>query len=223
MTGARERVMGAVRAALGAPPRRSPGEIAADAHRLLREPERVRPVLPDAEPSVLFEVAVAKLPPGASVARVAGWHSLPDHVAARLAGLGIEPALKLAPEPVLEDLDWSGSGIRLVADANERAALSIAECAVAETASLVLRSGPRMAVLDAFLPLHHLVAVRVRDVVPHLEDAVARSDLSRSRNLVVVTGPSGTTDIEGSLVIGVHGPATLHILLIEDGEPTAGP
>ncbi|WP_062013989.1 LUD domain-containing protein [Aureimonas sp. AU4] len=214
MTGARERVLGAVRAALSGTPRRPADEIASEARRLLDEPERVRPVLPPGEPVALFEAAVARLPPGASMERVDGWDALPARVAARLASLGAGPALKLAPEPVLTRLDWRRAGVELVEDANERAALSLAECAVAETGSLLLRSGPRMAVLDAFLPLHHLVAVRASDVLRHLEDAVARADLARSRNLVVVTGPSGTTDIEGSLVIGVHGPATLHILVV---------
>lgn len=213
---ARERVLGAVRAALSGTPRPAPDAIARAARELLREPERVRPRLPPGEPVALFEAAVARLPPGATVERVARWTGVPERIAARLVDLGASAELKIAPEPVLAALDWRAAGLDLVDDPNERAALSIAECAVAETASLVLRSGPRMAVLDAFLPLHHFVAVRVRDVLPHLEDAVARSDLARSRNLVVITGPSGTTDIEGSLVIGVHGPATLHILLIED-------
>ncbi len=37
-----------------------------------------------------------------------------------------------------------------------------------------------MAVLDAFLPLHHMVALRAADVVAHLEDAVA-GPISRAR------------------------------------------
>ena len=104
-----------------------------------------------------------------------------------------------------------------VAKKDNHPALSLAEAAIAETASLVIRSGPHMPVLDAFLPLHHLVAVRRRDILPYLDDFLDHADLSRSRNVVIVTGPSGTTDIEGSLVIGVHGPATLHIFVVDEG------
>ena len=37
---------------------------------------------------------------------------------------------------------------------------------------------------------------------------------------VLVTGASGTTDIEGSLVLGAHGPRYLHVVIVED-LPTA--
>lgn len=214
MSEARERIFAAIRHAIG--PARAPDRIRAEADALLLEPERVRPRLPDGDLTTLFEAAVTRLPPGASSQRVATWAALPAAVAAHLAARGREPALKLQPKPALLALPFAQAGVALREEVDDRIALSLAECAIAETASLLIRSGPEMAILDAFLPLHHLVAVRTADIVPHLEEAVARFDLSRSRNLVVVTGPSGTTDIEGSLVIGVHGPATLHIFLIED-------
>ncbi|KTR03185.1 hypothetical protein NS365_19285 [Aureimonas ureilytica] len=214
MSDARERIFAAIRHAIG--PARAQDRIRAEADALLVEPERVRPRLPDGDLTTLFEAAMTRLPPGASSERVANWAALPAAVAAHLATRGREPALKLQPTPALLALPFAEAGVALREEVDDQIALSIAECAVAETASLLIRSGPDMAVLDAFLPLHHLVAVRTADIVPHLEEAVARFDLARSRNLVVVTGPSGTTDIEGSLVIGVHGPATLHIFLIED-------
>jgi L-lactate dehydrogenase complex protein LldG len=37
----------------------------------------------------------------------------------------------------------------------------------------------------------------------------------------LITGASGTTDIEGSLVKGAHGPRDLHIVLVDDAA-TAG-
>ncbi|RIX97945.1 hypothetical protein D3218_17835 [Aureimonas flava] len=211
---AREAIFAAIGRALGSA--KDPADVRAEADALLAEPERVRPRLPAGDALTLFEAAVKRLPPGASCERLAGWNELPAACARHLAALALPPALKLQPLPELEVLDWAGAGLAPGVEVDDRASLSVAERGVAETASLVLRSGPRMAILDAFLPLHHMVALRARDVVAHLEDAVADADLARSRNLVIVTGPSGTTDIEGSLVIGVHGPATLHVFLIAE-------
>ena len=35
------------------------------------------------------------------------------------------------------------------------------------------------------------------------------------RNVNLITGASGTTDIEGSLVLGAHGPRYLHVLVVQ--------
>ena len=35
-------------------------------------------------------------------------------------------------------------------------------------------------------------------------------------NVNLITGASGTTDIEGSYVRGAHGPSFLHVVLLED-------
>ena len=210
---AREAIFAAIERALG--PAGDAQTIRREADALLAEPERVRPRLPEGDLVALFAAAVARLPPGASVERIASLQALPATVAARLAEKGLPPALKLQPDPAILALDWAGAGLTAQEEVDDRVALSLARTAIAETASLVLRSGPTMPILDAFLPLHHIVAVPTSGIVPHLEEAVAGADLATVRNLVVVTGPSGTTDIEGSLVIGVHGPATLHIVLFD--------
>ena len=74
--------------------------------------------------------------------------------------------------------------------------------------------------LSLLLALHHLVALRAADVLPHLEDYAAVAGPA-PRNLNLITGASGTTDIEGSLVLGAHGPRFLHVVIVGEVEPAA--
>ena len=70
-------------------------------------------------------------------------------------------------------------------------------------------------ILLSFLPLHHIVVLEERSLLPHLEDyAAAMQGAAQPRNAILITGPSGTTDIEGSYVRGAHGPGFLHVLMI---------
>lgn len=89
--------------------------------------------------------------------------------------------------------------------------------AVAATGSMVLdaaRAGGRGASL---LPPVHLCVVRASAVVATPGDvlrAIGRDGPPPS-NLVLVTGPSRTGDIEQILTVGVHGPAAVHIVVLD--------
>ena len=58
--------------------------------------------------------------------------------------------------------------------------------------------------------------VRASTVLAYLEDysdAFAATGERQPRNVNIITGASGTTDIEGILVRGAHGPRNLHIVI----------
>ena len=127
-----------------------------------------------------------------------------------------EPAASPAPLGAPR-LIWTGRErftLRDAARPDEAAGLGQALWGTAETGSLVFHSGPETAVLGHFLPLHHVAAVRASRILPHLEDYAAAAGPA-PRNLNLITGASGTTDIEGSYVRGAHGPRFLHIVLVE--------
>ena len=87
---------------------------------------------------------------------------------------------------------------------------------IAETGTIVLDAGARPGPAGADLvPDHHVCVVRAgpdrRTTCP---DAVARLDPVRP--LTWISGPSATSDIELDRVEGVHGPRTLHVLVVEE-------
>ena len=120
---------------------------------------------------------------------------------------------------------WRPSGVELVEDdglsAPELDALegAITGCAVAiaETGTVVLDAGPgqgRRAI--TLVPDLHICVVEAARVVGLVPEAVERlaEAVEEGRPLTFVSGPSATSDIELQRVEGVHGPRTLHVVLV---------
>ncbi|MEX1016085.1 MAG: lactate utilization protein, partial [Phycisphaeraceae bacterium] len=99
------------------------------------------------------------------------------------------------------------------------AGITDVHAAIAETGTLVCCAGPQSSRGLSLVPPAHIALVRTSDIVPDMIDYWARlkgmpnTELPSSQ--VFITGPSKTADIEGELVTGVHGPAAVHILLID--------
>ena len=96
------------------------------------------------------------------------------------------------------------------------AGLTSAVFALAETGSVVLVPGPTQSRLTSLLPPVHIVLLPESRILPSIFDWVGNRPETFPSNLVLVSGPSKTADIEQTLVVGVHGPKRLIVILYPD-------
>lgn len=98
--------------------------------------------------------------------------------------------------------------------------LSGCALAIAETGTIVLdggaRSGRRAITL---VPDYHLCVVEEERIVASVPDAVSllAEAAAAGRPVTLVSGPSATSDIELDRVEGVHGPRTLDVFVVGAG------
>lgn len=86
-----------------------------------------------------------------------------------------------------------------------------ARAAVAETGSILLDDARTSRRLAALAPWVHIAVVEKASIHRFLADAL--TSLPKDPNLILVTGPSKTADVEGILIEGVHGPGQQWALL----------
>lgn len=92
-----------------------------------------------------------------------------------------------------------------------------ADVGLAESGSVVLVHGPGRPRLASLIPEAHVAILDVEDITSSLAHWAGQeaSRLTETANLVVVTGPSRSGDIELELNLGVHGPRHVHVVLID--------
>lgn len=223
MSDARSTILTAIRNALeprrGGQPIAEEASIAAEAERLRARVDATRPDRLRGGPVNAFLERLVSPAVGATAERVATLGDFPTAVRRHLIAQGVASSVALQPHPDLLALDWSGIETHGQVSIDEPVTVGLALGAIAETGTLVFHSGATSPTLFAFLPVHHIVAVEAARIWSWLEDyADAFAGCAQPRNVNLITGASGTTDIEGTLVRGAHGPGHLHVVLVGDAD-----
>lgn len=210
---------------------------------ILAKTRRALADVPDVEP--VLDVEVVRPVPDRSLShaqvvdlfdeRVADYRAVveraaPDTAAARVAGalagrtpLAGSGALRILVPPgfpaglVPADVEVVTDGPGVAVSELDRCdgVLSTAAIGIAETGTIILDHGPGQGRRAATLvPDLHVCVIRADQIVAGVPEAVAALDPVRPQTWI--SGPSATSDIELDRVEGVHGPRTLHVVIVGD-------
>jgi L-lactate utilization protein LutC len=108
-------------------------------------------------------------------------------------------------------MHWQGLQTDADIEPEDTLGLCWADYRVAETGSYVIHSGEDSPILLHFLPRYLLVVLPASKILAYLDDYAliadgAAKNTAIPRNSCIISGASGTTDIEGVLVRGAHSP-----------------
>jgi L-lactate dehydrogenase complex protein LldG len=143
-------------------------------------------------------------------------------IASYLSSNNLPPRLRMGTDLHLAALPWKAawdiSRVFGRAEPSDKACLSLASVAAAETGTLFLASGANNPTSLNFLPEFHLVLVKTSDIVGSYEEAWDRLratyvERTLPRTVNLIGGPSRTADIEQTIVRGAHGPRRLYVLI----------
>jgi L-lactate dehydrogenase complex protein LldG len=165
----------------------------------------------------------------ATCVRVPGLEAVPEAVADYLAAQNLPPAFVMAPHPQLRDIPWSTRPLLRPhegrAQDDDLVSVQHGYAGIAETGTLMLPTGPDRPTTLNLLCDTEIVVLHASAVVGAYEEAWDRLRAERQdpasgrfmpRNVMLVTGPSRSADIESTLELGAHGPRRLHIVLVDD-------
>lgn len=100
-------------------------------------------------------------------------------------------------------------------------AITSCEALIARTGSVLVTSGKNSRILSIYPPVHIVVAY-TSQVVMEIKDGlqVLRNKYGKNLPSMIsfISGPSRTSDIEKTLVIGAQGPKEMFVFLIDDAK-----
>ncbi|HEX5392199.1 MAG TPA: lactate utilization protein C [Rhodocyclaceae bacterium] len=163
---------------------------------------------------------------------VAGASAWPALVAARLGELGVRRLALTLAAPESAQLSQALEGKVTVVpfdrsiDAWKQdlfdtvdAGFTVADSAIAATGTLILKSSPDLPRSLSLVPPLHVALVRAENIHDHMFAAAAAEQWADGlpTNLVMVSGPSKTSDIQQTLAYGAHGPKQMLVVIVHEG------
>jgi L-lactate dehydrogenase complex protein LldG len=133
-------------------------------------------------------------------------------------GRALESAREAGGDPMPELVPYAAAAESLKDRIFEvDAAITTAAGAVADTGAIVLRPSTAEPRLMSLVPPLHVAVLRADTVYGSLTEAMQAGGWAEDMpsNLVLVSGPSKTADIELVLAFGVHGPKELVVMMVE--------
>jgi L-lactate dehydrogenase complex protein LldG len=214
---ARQAILNRIRKAQG-----RPDQPTAQEHEAVRDyiTAHTRGPAPDIGSDLVARFREQALRMSDTVSDVANSADIPAAVAHYLDGIHV--ARSAIAWKTLDALAWPDAGVAVEyrrPQNEDLVGITGVFCAIAETGTLMLLSGPDTFPSASLLPETHIAIVPASRIVASMEDAFAlarqeREELPRAVNFI--SGPSRTGDIEQTIVLGAHGPYRVHVILVRD-------
>ena len=159
----------------------------------------------------------------ATVQRLPGFDAVPEAIATYLAAQNIAAEIVVSPHPELGAIPFADKPLLKTqfgkAEKTDLVTVTQAFAGIAETGTLMMPSGPERPTTNNLVSDTAIVVLRAARIVGAYEDAfdLLRAELGgMPRNVMLITGPSRSADVEQTLELGAHGPRSLHVLIIDE-------
>jgi L-lactate dehydrogenase complex protein LldG len=199
---------------------------AAVSDRLQRPPKGLIPKRGQLDPRAQVDLFIAMAQrASATVARLDSAADIPAAVSDYLRSKNMPQAIRRGHDPRLAELAWDSQPNLDISigrsHGNDLAGLSHAFGGVVESGTLVMVSGDDNPTTLNFLPEYHLVVIKAGDIAGDYETIWSRIRAAYGKGIMprtvnMITGPSRSGDIEQTLLLGAHGPRSLHILVVDE-------
>lgn len=212
---ARENILNRIRARQGRPVAAASDELEAVRAHLRAHPAGPRPRMDD---NVIARFRERALNLASTVDEIGDLDQAPRAIAACLARNSLPATAVCWAE--FSGLNWRAAGLEVESRAardGDLVGITGAFCAIAETGTLMLLSGPHTHAATSLLPETHIAIVHAARIVRCMEDAwrlLRAEHAAMPRAVNFVSGPSRTADIEQTVSLGAHGPYRVHIVLV---------